>query len=136
MIDVNKNPSPRELFWFAVLLAIFLGGVGTMLYGHFQRPAFGYAAWGLGLVLLSAFAAMPRWRVPIYLGWIYLFYPLGWVLSHVVLALVYYVVLTPIGLGMRLFGRDPMTRRWEPARTSYWIEREPVTDASRYFRQF
>ena len=39
-------------------------------------------------------------------------YPIGWVVTHVVMALIFYLVVTPLGVIMRLCGRDPMERRW------------------------
>ncbi len=136
MIDINRNPSARDQLWFAVLLAVFLGGVGALLKWHWGQDTAAYVVWGAGGLALLAFAVVPAWRVPLYVGWIMLFYPLGFVLSHVMLALVYYLVLTPSGLLLRLFGRDPMRRRWEPDANTYWIEREPIANASRYFRQY
>ena len=56
--------------------------------------------------------------------------------THLLLAAVYFGVLTPIGLIMRLAGRDPMERRIDRAAPTYWVARRPVTDVRRYFRQF
>jgi len=58
------------------------------------------------------------------------------VVSFVILAAIYYAVLTPIGLLMRLVGYDPMCRRRDANAASYWTSREPVDDVRRYFRQF
>ena len=44
--------------------------------------------------------------------------------------------LTPIGLAMRVFRYDPMSRALEPDRKSYWIERDPQPDPKQYFRQY
>jgi hypothetical protein len=71
-----------------------------------------------------------------YIGWMYLAFPIGWTVSHVLLAVTYYLVLTPIGLIMRAVGRDPMRRRLDPEAKSYWIEHRPDRDPSRYFRQY
>ena len=57
--------------------------------------------------------AIPNVRRLLYLGWMRVFYPIGWVVSHLLLAIVYYLVLTPIGLVMRLFGGDPMHRGFD-----------------------
>ena len=62
--------------------------------------------------------------------------PIGFVISHILLALVFYVVLTPIGLAMRLFGYDPMTRKLDPQATTYWVPRAGQESAQQYFRQF
>jgi hypothetical protein len=55
----------------------------------------------------------------------------------VVLALVYYGVLTPIGLVMKLFGYDPMKKRFDSGAATYWVKRPgEKTGPKRYFRQF
>ncbi len=61
--------------------------------------------------------------------------PIGWVLSHALLAAVFYGVVLPVGLAMRLAGRDPMTRRLDRAAASYWVGRERVDGSERYFKQ-
>jgi hypothetical protein len=66
----------------------------------------------------------------------YAAYPIGWVMSHVLLGIIYYGLFTPVGRLMRLFGYDPMERRFDGAAASYWVEREPIRDPSSYFRQF
>ena len=54
-----------------------------------------------------------------------------------VLALVYYLVVTPIGLIMRLFGYDPMTRRRDCEFESFWVPRgKGDRGPESYFRQF
>lgn len=67
--------------------------------------------------------------------WINAGAPIGWSISAVLLALVYFLVITPIGLLRRLGGADPMTRAFsdEP---SYWTPRETPTDPRRHYRQF
>jgi hypothetical protein len=52
------------------------------------------------------------------------------------MALIFYLVVTPLGVIMRLTGRDPMERRFDPKAKTYWKPRPTQTDASRYFRQF
>ena len=52
------------------------------------------------------------------------------------MAIVFYVVLTPVGLIFRAIGRDPLHRRFEPTASTYWVPREPARDAQRYYRQF
>jgi hypothetical protein len=61
--------------------------------------------------------------------------PLAWAVSHLVLAIVYYVIITPIALTMRLFGRDKLERRFDAAADSYWIAHPPHKSTARYFRQ-
>jgi len=57
-------------------------------------------------------------------------------LSHVVLAVVYHVVLAPIGLVRRLLGGDPLRRRFDRGADTCWIERGEPPDASSCLRPF
>ena len=46
------------------------------------------------------------------------------------------MVLTPIGLLLRVFGRDPMSRKLEADTASYWVERTPLASVRQYFKQY
>ena len=61
--------------------------------------------------------------------------PIGWAVSHLVLAIIYFLLVSPIGLAMRLFGRDKLELRFEASLPSYWVEHDPGGDTPRYFRQ-
>jgi hypothetical protein len=77
----------------------------------------------------------PSWARPIFLGWMYLLYPVGLVMSLVLTAVVFYGVMMPFGLLLRAFGYDPMGRRFDRAAASYWVAHNPGGDLERYFRQ-
>jgi len=68
--------------------------------------------------------------------WMTVMYPIGWAISHALLALVYFGWVTPIGLLMRLFGYDPMRRRLTRQKASHWVRRKPIGNINRYFRQY
>jgi hypothetical protein len=72
----------------------------------------------------------------LYVGWATAFLPLGWTVSQLLLAVVYYVVMTPIGLAMRIIGRDPLHRTFDRSAKTYWVESKPPIDSKRYFQQF
>ena len=135
LIEINRNPSPRELRNFGLLLMLFAALVGAGFIWRAHAIGVARAIWIGGAILVGVFFAVPPLRRPIYLGWIYATFPIGFVISHVVLALVFYGVLTPIGLVMRMAGRDAMTRRFDRAAASYWTEHDPHKDPKRYFRQ-
>jgi len=136
IIDLRLDPTPRELRWLGPPLALFAAVVGGIARWQFDAPAVSVVLWSGGGLLAAVYLSVPPSRLLIYRGWIYATYPIGWVFSHVVLAAVYYLVVTPIGLTMRLVGRDPLRRRFEQEAETYWIERRRQTDTSRYFRQF
>ena len=84
--------------------------------------------------------ARPRARGPllrpIFVGLSLLAFPIGYVIGFIALALVYYLMVTPIGLVFRLLGRDPMHRTFDRSAASYWIRRPETPSAKRYFQQF
>ena len=90
----------------------------------------------VGAGLTALYFAVPPLRRPLFLGWIYATFPIGWTISHLLMAVIYYGVLTPIGLVLRLCGKDPVEKEIDSGRSSYWVEHPTKTDASRYFRQF
>lgn len=62
---------------------------------------------------------------------------IGELITGLLLSIVFYVVVTPMGLIMKLFTKDPLDRRIEKEKDSYWIEKELVSeDITRYEKQF
>jgi hypothetical protein len=135
VVEINKNPSRRDLWVFGVGLPIFAGLVGALRWrrGHTTSAE---VLWGLGAALLLVFLAAPRARRHLYIGWMYAVFPIAFTVSHAVLGALYFLVLTPVGLLMRLLGRDPMQRRFDRAATTYWTPHAPAEDTERYFRQY
>ena len=136
LIEINANPTPRDLRWFGVLLASFAIVAGSLAQWRFQAPAAARVVWTAGAALVALYAVAPPLRRWVYVGWLYAAYPIGWTVLHLTLAITYYVVLTPIGLVLRLVRRDPLERFPDRTATSYWSVRPPVHDVRRYFRQF
>ena len=62
-------------------------------------------------------------------------YPIGWVVSHVVLAVLFLGVFTPVAVLFRLIGRDALARRRPPDRATYWLPMPAPDDVRSYFRQ-
>jgi hypothetical protein len=86
--------------------------------------------------LLLAFVAPKalRW---VQRAWMTLAVVLGWVMTRVLLAIVFYVGITPIAFIARLFGKRFLGLGFEPERESYWEKREPdARGKERYESQF
>ena len=135
VIEIKKDPSRRDLRVFGILLLVFTAIVGALFYWRSHAPGVARTVWIAGAALVAVYFAVPPLRRLIYLGWIYVTFPIGFVVSHVILGLVYYGVFTPIGLIMRLIGHDPMHRKFDRAAQSYWVEHDPHRSVERYFRQ-
>lgn len=136
LLHINQHPSRRDLLWFGGLLVAFLVGLGAWAKWRWQAETFALGLWLAAAAVGTAYFALPAFRRPCYLGFSYATAPIGWVVSLVMMLLVYYVVLTPIGIMLRLMGHDPMTRKWDRSSSSYWVARPEKPRDSRYFRQY
>lgn len=136
LIDLGREPSRRELNSFGLMLSAVAAVVGGMLWWRLGLPTAGRTVWAVGGGLALVYYAVPCLRRTIYFAWMYATYPLGWVVSHLVLAAIFYLVVTPTGLIMRGLGWDPLGRRFEPEAETYWIEYNPQRGMQEYFRQF
>jgi hypothetical protein len=123
IVPLNLTPSRRELRWFAGLW----WPIGLMLLGKFQLHGGAISIWAGGGLLAVLGVIEPSIIRPLYLTLLLLSYPIGWCVSHVLLAVFYFVVVTPVGIVVRLF-RDPMERRFEPQQRSYWTPREAFSE--------
>lgn len=61
---------------------------------------------------------------PVYIIWMRLAYILAWINTRLILFILFYVIFTPIGVGIRLFGVDLLNRKIEKNKESYWIPKE------------
>ena len=136
VIDINWNPSRRELRQFGGLCLVFFGLIAGYAYYRHDATTVASVLGGLAVVLGTMGAVAPAALRPVFVGWMVAAFPIGWTISHLLLGLLYYGILTPIGLILRAVGYDPMNRELDPKASSYWSQREPVEDVGRYFRQF
>jgi hypothetical protein len=132
---LNRDPSPRDLRVFGLLLVPVTVIAGIVAQARFDAPTVARGIWASGAALVVLYAAIPPARRPIFVGWSALGFPVGWLLSHVVLGLVFWLVITPIAVALRLLGQDPLDRRADPTVRSYWSPHRAAGDVDRYFRQ-
>jgi hypothetical protein len=136
LIRIDHDPSRRKLALFGVfwlLLWAVLGAIVLRRTGCLPAAA---AVWAAALLVAVVGWIAPGLMRIVYLGMAYATLPVGLVVSPLILAVVYYAVLTPTGLLMRLLGYDPMQRRFDRDAQTYWLPRQQQDDVSRYFRQF
>jgi fatty acid desaturase len=134
LIRINRNPSGRQLLAFGLAWLAFLGLLGWESWLRGRHSA-AEIAWTLAAAVPVAGLLSRGLLRLVYLAMSYATYPIGFVLSRILLALVYYLALTPIGLTMRLFRYDPLYRRFDPNAKSHWERRTGTKTAESYFDQ-
>lgn len=132
--DLSLKPSARALRQFAgvwLVLCLTLA-LRALWHGHHAAGGvFGAAA----LIGLSGLLKPPtvRW---LFIGATVAAFPIGWLVTQLMLAIMFYLVLTPIALVFRWRGRDELRLRPRPASSSFWIERGEPPKVEKYLKQF
>ncbi len=128
------QPGELRRFGFTMAGALVLAG-GWWWYRGGQPGGVVLVVVGAALAVVAASA--PSLLAGPYGVWMYLARMLGWLNTHLLLGLAFFTLFALVGLVMRLVGYDPLRRRWEPGRTSYWQGRkEPLRPRDHFERQF
>ena len=137
------SPGPRDLRKFGLLFCVLSAALaGYLVWSRGVDAATVPGASSAALLLLSL--GLPSLLKPVWWPWMVVARVLGFVNSHLLLAVVFYLMFTPIGLVMRLLGRDPLgDRDFGRARQiaadggSLWQRREKAQlSLHHYERQF
>lgn len=145
-IEIDWKPREQHLRGFGTGCVVAFGALGAWVL--WRHSVFGIglgpqtalrvavALWGLAALCGILRFVAPRCLRPLYVGLMAVSLPIGFVMSHVVVGVVFFGVVTPIGLIFRVIGRDPMTRKFDRDAKTYWARRSAVVDVTRYYRQF
>ena len=134
--DLPLKPSLRALRQFAAAWLIFFLVVGVYRYVARGQQQIGIAVAVMAVVVGVTGLIRPaavRW---LYVGATVLTFPIGWVVSQFVLAIMFYGIITPLALLFRIRGRDLLALKPAPNRSSFWTPKETPEDMGRYFRQY
>ena len=141
LIDINRNPTDRQLKQFAVAALIFLPLIGWLATGKPRTieaanlPLLGgLAAIGLASAVLGFIK--PKALRPVFVGASLITLPIGLVVGEAVLLVIFFGLFTPMGLLFRLIGRDALQRKLERRATTYWQSKRQPDSPARYYRQF
>jgi hypothetical protein len=131
--EVVFNPTTCQLRQFLGVL-VFLCGVIAV--GLFRKGKYELGSLMVGLMTVLTIVAIlrPQLGRGFYTGVAILAWPIGWLISQIILAVVFFGVVTPIALIMRLRGRDAL--RLQSPRDSNWRVRDTEPELEQYFRQF
>ena len=136
MLDINLHPAERILRQFAAAWLIVFSALAANQWLMRGNPRIavtllvvGVLAGGIGLVRPRAV----RW---LFAASTVAAFPIGWVVSQVLLVILFVAVITPVALLFRLRGRDRLSRKPTPGHSSYWKPKATTEDIARYLRQY
>ena len=140
--EVNWRPSLAERRTFGWSLVIGFPSVAATLLlaahlwsGTWRVTPFLWLG-GCGLAAGALFVVIPFLARPFYLLWYFLACCIGTVVSNLLLAAFYLLIITPVGAAMRAFGREAVSKNFDRNIRSYWVDAEKSDDVEDYYRQF
>ena len=130
------HPSDRMLRQFAGIWIFFFGAIAFRQQFHHNRPIVALALAVLALTVGPLGLAWPRFIKPVFVGWMTLAYPIGWVVSRIVFGIVFYGLFTPVALVLQMIKRDALSLKPRPAAETYWQTKTADANKTKYLRQY
>lgn len=129
---LDRSPGALRRFGFMVGSVILF--LGCFLLWR-QRGA-GWPLISIGTVLVLAAGMVPSILKWVYAPWMIGALALGWVVTRILLTLVFFLVVTPVGLLQRLFGKRVIEVAFRTDAASYWQARTASPTPEDYEKQF
>lgn len=124
----------RDLRSFGILVGAVLAVIGAWFIYRGTRSPVPASLLLVGIVLIIAGLVRPRLLATPYRLWMKLAELLAVIMTTLILSVVFFLIVTPIGIVRRLMGADPLRRRAEPA-DSYWTDYTPRQRNSRHYEK-
>ena len=136
MIEEIKNikSEKSDLRMFGITIGVILLVIAGFLFWKENESFQIFLAIGITLLLTSI--ALPSVLKPVYWIWMIFATILGWIMTRVILSLLFFIIFTPIGLILRFFGKQFLELRWDKSKESYWNYRLGNTERASYEKQF
>ncbi len=134
-MDKSKFNNKKEWRNFAVGLSIILSVIAVIQW-YTDSNVYQYFAL-IAIIILFCGLTVPIIIKPLFIGFSYLGLVLGWVMTRIILIILFYLIFTLIGLVMRLFGKKLLDTTFDRKQKSYWKDRKQDEISSvNYNRQF
>lgn len=131
---MDEKASHSELRKFGLIVGGIFGLIGVWPALVHRGP---FRLWALALagLLIAPALAFPKILAPAHRGWMRLGHVLGWINTRIIMAIIFFFVVTPMGWVMRLIGKDPMLRQFDSKVDTYRLKKEsrPASHMSRQY---
>lgn len=112
----------KDLRGFGLAVGGVLAAIGLLLLWR-HSPSYPYFI-SIGAVLVISGLIYPSILKPFQKAWMAFAVVMGWVMTRVILLMLFFLVVTPIGLIMRILGKRPISLEWRTEERSYWNPRQ------------
>ncbi len=134
--DIKKIKSTnKEIRKFSLLVGIVSAGIAAVLFWK-DSSIYLYFLVFAG-ILLTFGLAVPLLLKPVHKIWMSIAVVLGWIMTRIILSILFYLIMTPIGLIARNTKKDFLSLTFKPGHDSYWIPKDKNTeDKTTFENQF
>jgi len=134
MIEEIKNikTNKEEIRKFGFLIGGVL--IAVSIFMLWKALSYYQLVFIIGAIFIILGFFIPMVLKPIYIIWMTFATILGWIMTRVILAVLFYLIVTPIGLIARIFGVNFLDLSWNDNVKSYWNKRDKtVSDIEKQF---
>lgn len=121
---MEQAATRKELRQFGLLVGAVFTVIGLWPLIFRGEPLRLWAV-GIGGLLIAFGGILPQLLAPIHKGWMWVGHILGWINTRILLGIMFYALVTPMGLVFRLMGKDTMRRAFAESSTTYRVVRSP-----------
>lgn len=125
MQSIHHQPERKELRNFGLVTGAVTPMVFGLLLPFLFKHDFQIWPWIVGGTLVIWGLALPMTLKPVYRVWMTIGLVLGWINTRIILTVMFYLIILPVGALMRIFGKDPMARKTTKDVKSYRIISSP-----------
>jgi hypothetical protein len=145
LVEINFNPDTKTLRQFGVIAFVGFGILAALAY--YEKLVFSFGLGDARIPVVATFGALgtiallfslvaPRANRILYVGLTLLAFPIGFVLSYLIMGTLFFLIIGPIAIVFRLLGKDAMHRAYDPSAPTYWSEARHARDKESYFHQY
>ena len=114
----------KDLRKFGLLVgSVFIALAVVGMFRHWNSMIWEVSA-AIGAMLFLGGALTPKWLAGVYKVWMGIAFAIGWLVSRVILVILFYLVITPVGLIARLMGKEFLEVDPAKKKDSYWIAKD------------
>lgn len=124
MVTTEHTTTRKELRQFGLLVGVVFTVIGLWPMVFRGEPLRLWAV-GIGGLLIACGGMLPQVLRPVHTAWMGMGHILGWINTRILLGIVFYALVTPIGLLRRLMGNDTMRQVGAETSSTYRVLRSP-----------
>jgi len=118
------DSSPKSLRKFGFLIGGIVLVISFWLSLRYFPPFICYSLGIIGVVLIVTGVFSPQGLKGIYKLWMGMAFAIGWVVSRILLIMIFYLVIMPVGLLARILGKEFLDKNMRIRNDSYWIKKD------------